>query len=77
MKDKNYLKALFSLMLFFSILCWAAVTEGYDQCSCREDRVLKLQAPYFRGEDIRTLQKRLKEMGYYHAVIDASSTAIL
>ncbi|MCG8513932.1 MAG: peptidoglycan-binding protein, partial [Halanaerobiales bacterium] len=70
MSESNHCRFLFSWLLFLAIILLTGEVIGQEQCSCREDRVLELQSPYYRGKDIRDLQQRLKEMGYYHAVID-------
>jgi peptidoglycan hydrolase-like protein with peptidoglycan-binding domain len=44
--------------------------ESFHPCECSEDRIIKISEPFMEGEDIRSLQKRLRELGYYNGPLD-------
>ena len=38
---------------------------GAFPCNCEEDRILSIKIPFMHGDDIRNLQKALKDIGIY------------
>lgn len=58
----------FFLFLSMSLL-YSEQTKALFPCRCKEDRVLKLQKSVMEGRDIETLQKLLKELGFYYGLI--------
>lgn len=47
-----------------------AFTPGYPEPSCEINRELYLATPYLRGEDVRELQERLRQLGFYRGKPD-------
>ncbi|MFW6287628.1 MAG: L,D-transpeptidase family protein, partial [bacterium] len=60
------------LLLFF--VSYSIYSNEYiiaqDQCNCEEDRILKFTNPLMEGDDVKSLQERLNELGYYDGSID-------
>lgn len=63
----NFLKHLILLALFFFLFDLFAYSYP---CPCQEERIIRIEEPLMKGEDISSLQKRLEELEYYHGPID-------
>jgi len=46
------------------------MSQASPICSCGEERILKVQEPYITGKDVREVQIRLKDLGYYSGPIN-------
>lgn len=54
-----------TIIFIIAVLIFSTYTaEAAPQCSCGEDRWLKLQDPPMSGQDVREIQAQLKNIGY-------------
>ena len=73
-KDRCYkgINIIFCLLIIFfsQLFDIDGIVKASHPCKCEEDRIIKLEDPLMTGEDVETLQKRLKELAYYQGNID-------
>jgi peptidoglycan hydrolase-like protein with peptidoglycan-binding domain len=61
-------------VLYFILVTLLIITSSSEanyKCSCRPERIISLQYPPLRGEDIWELQRELKLLGFYKGEINS------
>ncbi len=69
-KRKTQVLICFLLIFLSQLFLIDEIVKASHPCECEEDRIIKLEDPVLEGKDVEALQKRLKELAYYHGKID-------